>query len=140
MADSKTPEYPSSIAIKTVRTGIKTSIFVTTSFEGFHCYPDAPEEVAFLRAIHRHLFHVRAELEVSHGNRELEFFLVKRALESYIYDRQLGGNLNHKSCEMIAKELLEFLLASYGLSRNMSVEVSEDGENGSIVRYNSNLL
>ena len=34
-------------------------IFITDKFEGYHKYVDAPEEVAFLRNAHRHLFGVR---------------------------------------------------------------------------------
>jgi len=39
-----------------------TEIFVTFSFEGEHCYPDAPDEVSYLRNVHRHLFNVRVEM------------------------------------------------------------------------------
>lgn len=107
---------------------VTTTIFVTTQFEGIHCYPDAPDEVAFLRSPHRHMFHVRATLEVFHDDRELEFILVKRALDQFV----TGDALQHRSCEMIAREILNFLRAKYGV-RSSAVEVSEDGENGATI-------
>ena len=35
---------------------VRRWIRVRTTFEGFHCWPSAPNEVAFLRNVHRHLF------------------------------------------------------------------------------------
>ena len=39
-----------------------------------------------------------------------------------------GGNMNHKSCEMMSREILEHLQNKWGLHRWISVTVSEDGE------------
>jgi hypothetical protein len=61
---------------------MKKFIEVTWQFEGLHCWPSAPDEVAFLRSPHRHIFHCRARLEVFHQDREVEFILLKRNLES----------------------------------------------------------
>ena len=33
-----------------------TSIIVRTQFEGFHKYVHAPDEVSYLRQLHRHIF------------------------------------------------------------------------------------
>lgn len=107
---------------------MKTSIIVRWQFEGFHYYPHAPHEVLFLRETHRHLFKCSAKIEVRHDNRELEFFIVQRALK-----RQFGdGQMNNMSCEMIAKKIVEFIWLEYG-ERAVSVEVSEDGENSAVV-------
>jgi hypothetical protein len=111
-----------------VITSCHTTIFVTTSFEGIHCYPDAPDEVAFLRSPHRHIFHVKATIEVFHDDRELEFILVKRGLDKFL----TGTDLQHRSCEMIAHNVIGYLNSCYGV-RNCSVEVSEDLENGATV-------
>ena len=102
-------------------------IWVTTQFEGLHCWPEAPDEVAFLRNQHRHIFHVRLEIEVHNDDRDLEFLMVKKwlngVIEKYIAD---DGRL---SCEQIAKEILEAGRQAYP-NRNMLCEVSEDKENG----------
>jgi len=39
---------------------------ITTQFEGIHKYPNAPDEMAFLRFDHRHIFHVTVWIEQFH--------------------------------------------------------------------------
>lgn len=117
----------------------KTFIRVRTQFEGFHYYPGASEidpRIAFLESEHRHMFHVEVKISVTHDDRELEFFLVKWALNEFIE----SGNQNHKSCEMIARDILEqHLLPNYG-DRYYEVTVSEDGESDGIVEYTPNMM
>lgn len=116
----------------------KRSIRVRAQFEGFHCWSDAPDEVAFLREEHRHIFHVDALIEVRHGDRELEFILVKRWLERESIDplklvlRQ--GLQTEMSCEDIAELIAGDIRKQYG-NRAIKVEVSEDGENGGIYKW-----
>lgn len=111
-----------------------TTIIVRTQKEGIHCYPKAPSEVEFLRFPHRHMFHIEAELTVFHDDRELEFILVKRDL-----DKWLSGvyNLNYKSCEMIANDIIDHLVSRWTNigepPRFIRVDVFEDGENGARV-------
>lgn len=113
-----------------------TYIKVRTQFEGFHFYPNASSidpKITFLENLHRHIFKVEVKISVDHLDRELEFFLVKWALQDFIK----AGNQNHKSCEMIATDILEnFLIPNYGGRRYYEVVVSEDGENDGIVEYN----
>lgn len=108
---------------------MKTSIVVRWQFEGFHFYPHAPADVRFLRETHRHLFKCSLKIEVRHDNRELEFFMVQRDLKKKFND----GMMDNKSCEMIAKEIVLFAQQEYGALRDITVEVSEDGENSAIV-------
>ena len=105
-------------------------IWITTSFEGFHSYPDAPDEVSFLRNKHRHMFHFRVYIEVFHDDREIEFFMFKRDVERMIK----FISINDKSCEMISDELHSAIKAKYP-NRSMTIEVSEDLENGSHKQY-----
>ena len=109
-------------------------IFVTTQFEGLHRWKDAPEEVAFLRAYHRHMFHVRFEVEVTKEDREIEFILCKRQLEKLIETLFVGEKLD-MSCETIATHILDFMTRERAICANRAArcEVSEDGENGAIV-------
>ena len=117
---------------------MRTGIFITTSFVAFHAWPDAPDEVDFLRDTHRHVFHVRLEFVVSHDDRDLEFFMVKRKVTDYIAHTFSGCDLGPMSCEMLARELCdEFHAAAVEVSEDGEngawVEVSEDGENGAWV-------
>lgn len=107
------------------------SIFVTTTFEALHHYPNAPAQVDFLKFIHRHLFHVKLEIQVEGSDRELEFLIVRRWLISILPH---GEDLGAMSCEMIAEQILRDCQGKYG-TRHVAVTVSEDGENGARVSY-----
>lgn len=109
---------------------LKTFIKVTADFEGIHRYPSAPEEVSFLRFPHRHTFYVKAEIEVFHDDRELEFIIVKRWLQ-----KQFNEQLGSMSCEMIAKQMIQAIHNAWGDNRDVTVEVWEDNENGAVVRH-----
>jgi len=111
-----------------------TYIKVRTEFEGFHRYPNASEideRIRFLEDEHRHIFKVEVKISVNHLDRELEFFLVKWALQDFIK----AGDQSHKSCEMIGTDILEnFLIPNYG-ERYYEITVSEDGESDGIIEY-----
>lgn len=113
----------------------KKYIKVRTEFEGFHYYPNASKidpRIEFLEKEHRHMFKVEVQISVTHLDRELEFFLVKWALQDFIK----SGNMNHKSCEMIANDILvDHLIPNYG-DRSYIVSVSEDGESDGIIEHN----
>lgn len=113
----------------------KTYIKIRTEFEGFHFYPGAgsvDERIRFLENEHRHIFKIEVKISVNHSDRELEFFLVKWALQDFIK----SGKMNHKSCEMIATDILEnHLKKKYGASRYYEIIVSEDGESDGIVEF-----
>lgn len=118
----------------------KMAIEVKTQFEGLHCWPDAPDEVKFLRHTHRHMFHVVLRLPVHHNDRELEFIMVKHELEKFLKERyswpDAPAALGRMSCEDIAKSILKWVMVKYSggcvrtLRGNVTVGVFEDGENG----------
>lgn len=112
-------------------------IEVTFQREGIHKYPAALEDpklaaVSFLGYPHRHNFHFRVRVSVTHNDREIEFILFKWELES-IYNDKLFL-LDYKSCEMIAEDLITYIADKYP-GRYIEVGVSEDGENGAILKY-----
>ena len=107
-------------------------IFVTFQKEGIHCYPDAPEGVEFLKNPHRHMFHFRVEIEVFHDDRDIEFILFKRELESLYADGIL--ELDYCSCEMLSDALSGYIQQEHP-GRDVKIEISEDGENGSVSFY-----
>lgn len=114
-------------------------IWVTFQREGIHMYPAALTDpklasVSFLGYPHRHIFHFRVELEVFHDDRDVEFIMLKRELEKLFDEGTL--QLNHKSCEMIANDLSEYIKVHYP-KRIYIIEVSEDGENGCRIYFNN---
>ena len=111
----------------------KNYIWVTFAKEGIHKYPAALEdpelkEVEFLGYPHRHMFHFKVEIEVFHDDRDIEFILFKRELES-LYNRHGAMSLYYKSCEMIARDLAKYIHTKYP-GRSLSISVAEDNENG----------
>jgi len=107
--------------------------------EGIHCYPAAATDpmladVSFLGFPHRHIFHFKVWIEVFDDDREIEFIQFKRWLQDLYKDSILS--LDHKSCEMIAKDLHEVIHNKYG-ARNIWIEVSEDNENGCFIKFNN---
>ncbi|NDC22708.1 MAG: hypothetical protein EBZ49_01075 [Proteobacteria bacterium] len=107
-------------------------IWVTFQKEGIHKYPAAATDprladVSFLGNEHRHIFHFRVELQVFHDDRDVEFILLKRELESLYNTGTL--QLNYMSCEMLARELHQYIKQKYP-GRDCTIEISEDGENG----------
>lgn len=113
------------------------TIVVKTSFEGIHCWPEAPAEVKYLRQLHRHIFNVVVEIEVKHMDRELEFIMVKHKLNEWLaehFDSQGVWQMGRLSCEQVAWELVEKLSQQYG-TRFIKVCVLEDGENGACIQW-----
>ena len=117
-------------------------IWVTFRKEGVHCYPAAATDpnlatgdeydVAFLANKHRHIFHFRVWIGVTHNDRDIEFIQFKRWLENLYKDNIL--NLDFMSCEMMSDDLYSEISQKYP-NREVWIEVSEDGENGSFIKY-----
>jgi hypothetical protein len=120
----------------------KRQIWVTFQKEGIHCYPAAVSDpalatgdeydVSFLASPHRHIFHFQVWIDVVHNDRDIEFIQFKRWLENLYRDDTL--QLDHKSCEMISDDLYLQIAQKYP-DRGVWIEVSEDGENGALIKY-----
>lgn len=122
-------------AIATVpSTEPKRMIWVKFSVEGFHCYPDAPEEVAYLRSRHRHTFNFRVSVQVWKDDRDLEFHMTKAWLKRQFQDGPLEAE--NRSCEMLANDLHHLMTCEERFrGRAIWIEVDEDGECGCFMRY-----
>ena len=117
-------------------------IWVTFRKEGIHCYPAAATDpnlatgdeydVSFLANPHRHIFHFRVWIGVEHSDRAIEFIQFKRWLENLYSQGTL--QLDYKSCEMMAEDLYEQIAAKHP-GREVWIEVSEDGENGALIKF-----
>lgn len=102
-------------------------VYAKVLFEATHNWPQCElEEVSYLKHEHRHVFHITACKEVSHSDRDIEFIMLKHQIEKYLSEKYPERKLGHTSCEMLAEDLYK----AFGLD---SCDVSEDGENGSIV-------
>ncbi len=117
-------------------------IWVTFRKEGIHKYPAAltdpslatgdEYDVSFLGHPHRHIFHFKVWINVTHNDRDIEFIQFKRWLEKLYNEGTMS--LDYKSCEMMSDELQAQIQAKYP-GREVWIEVSEDGENGSFIKY-----
>ena len=120
----------------------KRSIWVTFTKEGIHKYPAALDDpalatgdeydVSFLGYPHRHTFHFKVQIQVTHNDRDIEFIQFKRWLENLYKEDIL--ELDYKSCEMIADDLYEQINDKYP-GRFVVIDVAEDGENGCQIVY-----
>ena len=111
---------------------VKKNIWVTFQKEGIHKYPDAPDEVDFLRYPHRHIFHFKVQIKVFNDDRDIEFIQFKRWMEKMYAEGTM--KLDFKSCEMMSDDLYVQITKKYP-GRKIVIDVSEDGENGSHAVY-----
>lgn len=112
-------------------------VICAVDVEGFHHWPGAPDNLSYLRTRHRHVFQIRIEFEVSHGDREVEINQRQTEIKSYLLQKYIPADscrqdraceFGAMSCEQIAEELLEHFGA-------VSCQVLEDGYGGArIVR------
>lgn len=119
-------------------------IWVQFQKEGIHKYPAAltdpalatgdEYDVSFLGYPHRHLFCFKVWISVVHNDRDIEFIQFKRWLENLYNQNTL--QLDYKSCEMMAEDLYGQIAARYP-GREVWIEVSEDGENGALLKWGS---
>ena len=117
-------------------------IWVTFRKEGIHKYPAAltdpnlatgdEYDVSFLGYPHRHIFHFKVWIGVTHDDRDIEFIQFKRWLEKLYAEGTV--QLDYKSCEMMSGDLYDVISQKYP-GREIWIEVSEDGENGSFIKY-----
>jgi hypothetical protein len=128
--------------IERIKYAAQRRIWVTFQKEGIHFYPAAATDpalktgdeydVSFLGAPHRHIFHFRVWIDVFHDDRDIEFIQFKRWLQK-LYESGTV-QLDYKSCEMMSDDLYLQIAARYP-GRSVWIEVSEDGENGALIKY-----
>ena len=119
-------------------------IWVTFRKEGIHKYPAAATDPnlatgdeydgSFLANPHRHIFHFRVWLSVTHNDRDVEFIQFKRWLEKLYSSNEGVLSLDYKSCEMMSDDLYAQISQKYP-DREVWIEIAEDGENGSFIKY-----
>ena len=113
---------------------MKTNVIAKLEVEGLHNWPAADKvfpEVGFLSYMHRHKWYITAKKEVFHDDRDVEFIMFKRDIEEWLrvqyYNyKSRTHEFGAKSCEMLAREIMEEFDCNY-------VSVFEDNENGAEV-------
>ncbi len=123
--------------IARISDGAKRSIWVTFQKVGFHYYPQAKtdeslSDVNYLGDRHRHLFKFKVSIEIFHNDRELEFHQFLNFCESLLENKI---DIDSKSVEMLSDDLFNLIANKYP-RRDITISVSEDGENGSEIHYN----
>jgi len=102
-------------------------IICKLSVPGFHFWPDAPQEIGYLRNVHRHVFEIIAKIPVNHDDRDKEIIQTQNEIRHYLSTMYADENghlqLGHRSCEMLAKEIAD----KFGC---IEVTVQEDGYGG----------
>lgn len=118
-----------------------TSIQVGFTLEGVHHFPGATDpkfatgdqyDVSHLAHPHSHYFEFKVSLQVLHDDRDVEFLQFRRWLMNLYSERTL--ELNHKSCEMIARDLVAKVNEAHP-DRSITVSVFEDRYNGAELSY-----
>ena len=112
-------------------------VVVLIEVDGIHCWPGAPlvGSKADTRALvnsHRHRFEIRVSAVVTHNDRQVEFFELRRAvlralIHSYPRDDYGLFDFGSASCERIATLVLDTIPVCNWCA------VYEDGENGAEV-------
>ena len=130
--------------IERIKEHAERKIWITFRKEGIHKYPAAltdpalatgdEYDVSFLGHPHRHIFHFRVWISVTHNDRDIEFIQFKRWLEKLYSSNEGVLSLDYKSCEMMSDDLYAQISQKYP-DREVWIEISEDGENGSFIKY-----
>ena len=141
------PEQQHDQALKDKAGKAAKMIWVTFQKEGMHKYPAALDDpklatgdeydVSFLGYPHRHIFHFRVGITVTHNDRDIEFIQFKRWMEKLYAEKTL--ELDYKSCEMMSDDLYVAITKRYP-GRKIEIDVSEDGENGSHAVYENPVM
>ena len=94
-----------------------------TTYDFIHQYSNAPEEVNYLRNLHRHLLHIEVSVEVFTEDREIEFYILKDTVDKYLRTVTFDKNA---SCETVSSSIMSLITNLYGSNRKRIVKVQED--------------
>lgn len=118
---------------------MERTIVVKTQYEGIHCWPEAPDEVKFLRSLHRHIFNIEVEVEVHNDDRDIEFIMLKHQINHWLslqFDDNGVWQMGRLSCEQVAEMVIDLVQERLrNTTRKITCRIDEDGENGAIVTY-----
>jgi len=114
-----------------------TRIKVCETFLGMHSWSDALDEVSFLKNDHVHDFKATVSCVVDHDDRDIEFYILRKDLRHILKSsfEMVDGFyiLKGKSCEHVAKVILDALIMMHGEPRSWSVTVAENPQQSATV-------
>ncbi len=135
-------DEPAVSSFPSVVAKLRRRIHIEFVKEGVHCFPAAAsdpklktgewDDVSFLANPHMHYFYFKVAVEVFHNDRDLEFIQFSRWCQR-LYE-QGTMQINSKSCEMLAEELMAQIATKYP-NRDLKVSVLEDNINGATLEY-----
>lgn len=116
---------------------LDSTITARFTLAGLHHWPGAHDARAYLRDLHRHLFHVQLTAGVTHDERDIEWHDLTELAEKRfrgMADSFHDGLLNYgaRSCETLARQLFEAVHDA--VPTLLEVRVGEDGEFQATVR------
>lgn len=114
----------------------ETVVWITTEFEGYHKWPDAPEGRAYLGNMHRHIFKVKVTARVTHEDRQIEFHELKDRVNEVIANHLGWVKTPEGQCAWSCENMAVVIGAKLRTD-DIDVEtvsVSEDGECGAEIR------
>lgn len=71
-------------------------VICALQMEGFHCWPEADGELAYLKNSHRHIFFITAEFPVRNANREIEIISQQNAIKRYLLSKYVQTQTTSK--------------------------------------------
>ena len=122
-------------------------IKINFNLNGFHNWPDAPEQYQSLKILHFHNFKFKIEIPVTDYNREIEFIdfrfkiidVVEKYFAKYMEEDKIGINLSgcnftNNSCEMLCNLVYDIIYKEFNI-RCSKTEVWEDQYHGASIEF-----
>ncbi|MEV6525036.1 hypothetical protein AB0M43_24070 [Longispora sp. NPDC051575] len=110
----------------------KTFVHLETTIPGLHHWPGAHGTEIYLSRPHRHLFGVELDVQVDHGDREIEIIAEARWLLELMGTFALSNSdglldFGPQSCEHLAGRITDAAAERFGDQRELRCRVLEDG-------------
>lgn len=85
-------------------------VICALQMEGFHCWPEADGELAYLKNSHRHIFFITAEFPVHNANREIEIISQQNAIKRYLLSKYGDEDTHEGRMQLIGIIIGQYLL------------------------------